>query len=504
MTVAERVLALAERQTREGGRSFPEQVIEHLVGETGARSGVLGRGQEVIAQSGPHAGLPGGRVVLPAGRDTFWLELEGGRQLDASARLAAGMVLESWVVREELKKARFSERRRLWEVESLRAIAEALGGTLEPRRIAEELLWHAAALLDARRGEVWLSAALAEERNGVPTGEFGTVVRVGGEVLSHLEAQALPETGILEAGRLAVPICGRRGRLGLLVLAEREVRGGTAPFSATDAETVALFASQAAVALENAVLHRQDLNRQRLEREVELAGEIQRQLLPASFPVPPGYEVLARADSSREVGGDVYDLVSTGKDVLMMIADIAGKGVPAALMAASLHAAVRVMAQGCPAPEDVAARLHAHLLESTPDNKFATVFLACLRPGGELNYVSAGHNPVIVVTREGNVHTLESTGPPLGLLEGSVFSARRTVLPAGALLVAYTDGFSEAPAVEGDEDYGVERLANFVAAHRHEPLSVLVEGAFREVAAFTGDAPPHDDRTLVVLRRSDV
>ncbi len=503
MSLAERVLALAERQTREGGYPFPEQVLERLVSETGARAGILGRGQEVMARRGD-AGLPGDRVILPAGRDAFWLELAGGRPLDPAARLAAGMVLESWMVREELKKARFGERRRLWEVESLRAIAEALGGTLEPQRIAEELLWHAAALLDARRGEVWLALGVAEEGGGVAPGELVAVARVGGEVMSADEVQALGEGGLVEAGRLAVPITGRRGRLGLLALAEREVRGGTAPFSATDAETVALFASQAAVALENAVLHRQDLHRQRLERELELAGQIQRQLLPASFPVPPGYEVLARADSSREVGGDVYDLVSTGQDVLLMIADVAGKGVPAALMAASLHAAVRVMAKGCPAPAEVAARLHAHLLEATPGNKFATVFLACLRAGGELDYVSAGHNPVIVVPREGDPSTLGSTGPPLGLLEGSTFTARQTVLPAGALLVAYTDGFTEAPAPAGEEEYGVERLTRYLAAHRQLPLPELVEGAFRDVASFTGGAPPHDDRTLVALRRLDM
>lgn len=503
MTLAERILALAERQGREGGQSFPEQVLERLVGETGASGGALGRGQEVIARRGDANALAD-RVVLLGGRDSFWLELAGGSPLDRSASLAAGMVLESWAVREELKKARFGERRRLWEMEALRAIAEALGGTLEPTRIAEELLWHAAALLDARRGEVWLAAGLSEEGGANAPGELVTVARVGGEVLRRADVEALDEGGLVEAGRLAVPISGRRGQLGLLVLAEREVRGGIAPFSATDAETVALFASQAAVALENAVLHRRDVNRQRLERELELAAEIQRQLLPASFPVPPGYEVAARAESSREVGGDVYDLVATGEDVLMMIADITGKGVPAALLAASLHAAVRVMAKGCPAPEEVAARLHAHLLEATPDNKFATVFLACLRSAGELAYVSAGHNPVIVVSRHGEVHLLQSTGPPLGLLEGSAFTARTAVLPPGGLLVAYTDGFTEAPAAFGEDDFGVERLARFVAAHRGDSLPDLVDGAFREVAAFTGHAPPHDDRTLVALRRSGV
>lgn len=500
MTLAEKVLALAERQAREGTPPLAELVLEQLVLGSGAQAAVLGRGREVIARCGV-ASTFDGRVTLPAGRDVFWLELAGGSPLDAAARLAAGMVLESWVVREELKKARFSERRRLWEVESLRAIADALGGTLEPRRIAEDLLWHATALLDARRGEVWLVADLVEERSGAAARELVAVVRVGGEVLTGAQADAVPQQGLVDQRRLVIPIGGRRGRLGLLALAEREVRGGTAPFSATDAETVSLFASQAAVALENAVLHQQDLRRQRLERELELAGDIQRQLLPASFPVPPGWEVLARTDSSREVGGDVYDLVSTGDGVLILVADVAGKGVPAALMAASLHAAVRVMAQGCPAPEEVVARLHAHFLQWTPGNKFATVFLACLGRHGELSYVSAGHNPVILVTREGEVQLLGSTGPPLGLLEGSVFAACRTSLPPGALLAAYTDGLSEAPAAEQDEDFGVQRLAGFLAAHRHDPLAALVDELFREVAGFTGDAPPHDDRTLLLLRR---
>ena len=115
-----------------------ERALDELMRGTGARGGALGRAQEVIVRRGEGGGGEG-RVLLPGGRDRFWVELVGGRPLDPAAPLAVGMVLEWWVVREELKQARFAERRRLWEVESLRAIAEALGGTLEPQRIAEEL-----------------------------------------------------------------------------------------------------------------------------------------------------------------------------------------------------------------------------------------------------------------------------------------------------------------------------------------------------------------------------
>ncbi len=510
MDVVTSVLQLAERQAREASRSLPGSLLDRLVEAAGGRGGALTLHGDVLARRG---GKGGGlrRIELPGGRDTFVLEVDGGAELDASVRLAAGTVLESWLVREELKKARFAERRRLWEVESLRAISEALGGTLEPSRIAEELLWHAAALLDARRGEVWLDVDGAVALGALLAGADGTVpctdgsctvaARIGGQVFTPEEARDLTSDGLLEDRRLAVPISGRRGRLGVLALGDREVRGGIAPFGATDAQTLALFASQAAVALENASLHREDLERQRLERELELAASIQRQLLPSSFPVPAGFEAVARSEPSLHVGGDVYDVLATPEGTILMIADVAGKGVPAALMAASLHAALHVASENGTSVAELARRLHNHLLVSTPDNKFATVFLARLAVTGELEYVSAGHNPVIVVGADGGVSYLRSSDPPLGLLPESRYQGGAARLEAGSLLVAYTDGLSEAPSPDDADDFGVERLADLAVAHRHDPLDAIVDTAFAAVAAFTGQAPAHDDRTILTLRR---
>lgn len=510
MNEALEFLELADRQAREGGAALPEAVVHRIASSAGAEGARLGKGTDVLVRWG--AGGPSShRLDLAAGRDAFWLELVGGREPEPSVCLAARVALSSWTMREELKKARFAERRRLWEVESLRAIAEVLGGTLEPARIAETLVMHATALLDARRGEVWLSSseglgaaarvAGAAGTRECPDGTCIVAARIGGAILDVEEARATPEGGLLEGARLAVPIVGRSGRLGVVALAEREVRGGLAAFGATDAETLALFASQAAVALENAILHHDAMERQLLERELELAAVVQRELLPGTFTPPPGVEVLAHTEACRHVGGDVYDLAALPEGTLVMVGDVAGKGVPAALMASSLQAAVRVLARGCHDLSVLAQQLHQHLLATTPDNKFATLFLASLQASGELEYVSAGHNPVVVAAPDGSTTLLGASGPPLGLLPASSYASRRITLVPGALLLAYTDGFSEAPALGTEEDFGVERLVELAVRLRLAPLSEIADALFDAVQAHTGGLPPHDDRTVLLLRR---
>ncbi len=511
MTDVLSVLELALQPQREGGTPLPAAVLDGLLRGAGASGGVLGRGAEVLARSG--SSRPASRRHdIPGGREPFWLELADGEEPPELLRIAAGVVLGSWAMRGELKQARFAERRRLWEIESLRAISEALGGTLEPTRIAEELLMHATALLDARRGEVWLLGSErplrgahlsgAERTALCANGACFTAAQVGGAVLTPEEAKSLPEDGLVDTLRLAVPVTGRRGRLGVLALAEREVRGGTAPFAATDAETLALYASQAAVALENASMHREALEQERLEHELQLAAAIQRQLLPTSIPSPPGFDIAARSLPSRRVGGDVYDFIATPEGLFFMLGDVAGKGVPAALMAASLQAAVRLLVQASPDLSELTRKLHQHLLASTPDTKFATVFMANLRSTGELEWVSAGHNPVVLVSAGGSCEYLKAVGPPLGLLPDASYRSSRAMLEPGSVLLAYTDGLSEAPAPgEDGPDFGLEGIAALAVERRSAPMELLVAELFDAVAAHTGGAPPHDDRTVLAARR---
>ena len=268
---------------------LPEAVLDEVLRETGAKAGSSGSADPLASKG--WRGLDAPRSASRRARGPL-----AGRPTVVTSPpplcLATGLV-SRWVVREELKKARFGERRRLWEVESLRAISEVLGGTLDPVQISEEMLPHITAMLDARRGEVWLA-----ERGGwqsLPGSAVpGRSRCADNRVLSPRGSAArcsgrprwpLSPTRVCSRRRgWRCRSAGRRGRLGVIAIAEREVRGGTAPFATTDNETLSLYASQAAVALENAVLHRESLEGARLERELELASAVQRQLLPRAFP----------------------------------------------------------------------------------------------------------------------------------------------------------------------------------------------------------------------------
>jgi sigma-B regulation protein RsbU (phosphoserine phosphatase) len=150
---------------------------------------------------------------------------------------------------------------------------------------------------------------------------------------------------------------------------------------------------------------------------------------------------------------------------------------------------------------ELARQINHYLVGATPENKFATVFLGCLHAGGELEYVSAGHNPAVLTSADGAIRLLHSSGPPFGLLANADYPSERVQMVPGDLLLVYTDGFSEAPGSGTGEDFGVERLVELTVAMRTEPFARLAEELFTAVTRHTGGAPLHDDRTLMMVRR---
>lgn len=480
---------------------LPLQVLMQLVDSLGAQGARLLRGGCVVAECG-RLDCGARWYSLPAGREKLQLGLAGGKKPQAELLSAAGVVLAFWLVGQELRQARFRERRRMWEVEALKAMAEVLGGTLEWGEVAQAVLFHSMALLDARRGEVWLARGLPWPGAGEASLQpgFTLVARLGGEVLAPAQVSSLGAEGMATEEVIAVPIRCRNRVLGALALAEREVRGGLAPFTQRDWETLSLLAIQAGLALEAILAFASRLEQERMENELALAASVQRHLLPVLPRALPGWELASFFAPSRQVGGDLYDLMATPKATVLALFDVVGKGTAAALLSASLQGALRVAASYVSDLEVLASHLDRHLGSLWAAHQFATAFFWLLPRAGEVAYLGAGHTPAVVVGSSG-VRVIPPQNPPLGLLEGVRFHGGGLSLLPGETVILATDGIVEAENFRG-EQFGLERLCEVVLANREEALEDLVAAIAKAVQEHLGCTPAQDDRTLLAFRKS--
>jgi len=203
------------------------------------------------------------------------------------------------------------------------------------------------------------------------------------------------------------------------------------------------------------------------------------------------------------VGGDYYDLRLIGEDRLsLVIGDVSGKGMPAALMVSTLHSALRLLQGRSGLAPAFLEDLNNHILESGAAKKFITLLVAELEPAsGRLAYLNAGHNPALLMHRSGEVERLGASGLPLGLLPDIRYAARATRVEPGSLLCIYTDGITEAenPA---DEEFGLSRLTACLAEHRERPLGEVVAAIDEATTAFAEGLPQRDDQTVILLRRT--
>lgn len=299
---------------------------------------------------------------------------------------------------------------------------------------------------------------------------------------------------------IAAPLLDPEGTLGLIVL---ESRAGIRQFSEEDLELLVSLAAVAALHLRNLALAMDAAERRRLQEELALARRIQVALLPDSLPEVPGWELYGGNIPSRGVSGDYYEVVTRGdgRECVLMVADVSGKGMAASLLTVSLQAlSIGPIEDGLP-PDEICARLSRLIYRRTPPEKYATAFLGVLETAtGRLRYTNAGHNPPLVLRASGTAEQLGSTGAPLGLLDQAPYHAGETVLDPGDVLVLYTDGLVEAENPESEE-YGLERLTAVSLQGRAEPCSMLAGILARDLEEFARGVPFADDRTLVLARR---
>lgn len=298
---------------------------------------------------------------------------------------------------------------------------------------------------------------------------------------------------------LLLPLLWHEQLIGVLILGEREA--GTA-FSGEDLSLLSILANQIAIALENSRLYQEQLEKQHMEKELALAREIQRMLLPLESPISDHFEITALSIPSREVvGGDYYDFYFEHSDRLgIVIADISGKGIPASLIMANLQAVSRVSARQFKTPSEVVHNVNQHIARTTSVEKYATFFYGVYHlRSKKFIFTNAGHNYPIWRRHDGRVQVLTQTNLIVGASHDVRYRDARIKLAANDFLIFYTDGVTEVMN-DLDEFYGEQRLLAVISKFNGTSARALRDLIYDEVKSFSENFKVFDDMTLIILK----
>jgi phosphoserine phosphatase RsbU/P len=292
-----------------------------------------------------------------------------------------------------------------------------------------------------------------------------------------------------------------RGRI-VVALGLLNKQGGD--FSSPDLKLVQAIAEHAGARIENVLLYQENLAQTRMSAEMELAHQVQLNLLPQQPPSILGLELWASSRPASQVGGDFYDFIAKpGVPFTFTVGDVSGKGMPAALLMAMTRTVTRNKTNSNPAPTPQMVIGHANedmYDDFTDVSMFATMFVGQYNPGNkQLLYANAGHAPVIYCPAGGKAHLLEADGTALGIFPQSLSEDQSLSFEAGDVLVVATDGLNEARNGR-DEMFGYDRLIDLVESCARLPASAIGDHLYQSVNEFSGDHPQDDDQTLVVLK----
>jgi sigma-B regulation protein RsbU (phosphoserine phosphatase) len=436
---------------------------------------------------------------------------DGASEEDLAFVRAAAAFLSTIIanqrLQQETREGDFQLKYRLWELESLYDIGLSIASTLNIDELADEILFRMISLTNARRAALFL-------REDAGFRLFRSFGEVQGQLLElDLSEQLIREGRPLAfpggeeclfpgcEAMVAVPIKGNSDNvIGVLAAADRETReGGVAAFEANELRLLALFGNQVALALENARLHREALEKQAMERDLELAATIQRDILPKAIPQLDGIEIAAFTRPARQVGGDYHAFFVRDGILTTLVADVAGKSMPAALLVSALHAVVQLLVAEGREISEIATELNRHIHSWSAENKFITMVMISIdRENGTLQFVNAGHNPAYILA-DGKIDMIRSHGLPIGILPTTRYVSQTRPFPRGACVILYSDGITEAEDVAGEE-FGNERLEALLEEHRGCPAAMIRDQIAAAVDNFVDEAPQKDDETIVVVR----
>lgn len=375
----------------------------------------------------------------------------------------------------------------------------------------KELIDYSAAVIyviDARSGEVdefktrgYLPESISENFVATGSGIIGWVIRNGrGEIVDDVKADARYVKVRAETrSEVAAPITRADGRvIGVINLESDSVNG----YDARDLELLTMFASLAASAIDHTLLYRQVIRQRRVESELELARKVVEGLMPRAFPLIKDFDIYGTTIPFREVGGDYLDFIdSISERLVVLVADVSGKGLAAALIMVAFRAFFRATVINELAMRVVMGRVNRLVHDTTDGERFITCFYGLIDPENKrLLYISAGHNPPMLLRDDGTVSLLTQGGLPLGIFETSRYSESVLEFRSGDILVLYTDGVVEARD-HADEEFGLKRLEETVrdssAGRAHE----IVKAITKAVASYSSEVGgPEDDLTVSVIK----
>jgi sigma-B regulation protein RsbU (phosphoserine phosphatase) len=476
------------------------------------------------------AATPEGAAWLEpiAGEPGVWLEVVGGDPDELRKTAERIVPILGALLEAERQRAHVAEELagRYEEIDLLYAISEILGRTVRLEEAAQIIVREVSAVVGARRGSIMvyeeasLTLRTVAARGFAPDGLVPVPVDDDCSVAARVfreqriitfdptnPGSVAPDCGASRGYRghsfISVPICyGAPGTglrcVGVINLTDRI---GGDRFTLDDRKLVSAVANQIGAAVENARLVDRDLQQQRLQRELELAHDLQLKLLPSPTVLQGDAEVAARCLPADSVGGDFYTFTRLGRGrVGVMLGDVASHGFSAALVMALVMSAAGIHAAAEATPDEtLTALLDSISTELAKTEMHLSVFYGVLDPrSGRLSYASAGHPHAFRVPQDGPPERLEATAPPLGLAAfGSIQRRQVPWSPGTDLLVLWTDGLVDARN-EAGEAYGEQRLLDSISAHRTESAESIVRVALDETESF--GVRPIDDRTLLVMR----
>lgn len=406
-------------------------------------------------------------------------------------------------------------------LETLYQVSQALGSTLDLDTLLNEVIDQVIAVTGAERGflmlgdesdELQFRVARGIDHETIEAPEFqvsrGVLERVAEDKDPLLTMDAQSEDWL--SGResvhslklrsiMCVPLQVKGNMLGLVYVDNRLHAG---MFEPDDLDLLQAVASTSAVAIENARLHLLEVEQARLERELEVARQVQTSLIPVEAPQVEGYEIAGLWRAAREVAGDFYDFVPRGDDELtIVIGDVAGKGVPAAFFMALARTTMRACLAVDTSTAACVERANRLICADASSGMFVTLYCIGLHPKRqEVTCASAGHNPPLwVQAAKGEVSHLPKGSIPLGIEETFEYSQSEVKLEPGDLILLYTDGVVDT-INSASEFFEEERLSEILKSNAERPLEEVLNAIRDAVDEFAGEMPPYDDMTLVAVR----